>query len=384
MRRLFQRRDSRYVCENALSVRFQLGNLRREDRFLFLAAAAGLQPAQVIEELITPELDWERLLQSAVSNRLVVVLSRFLFSNRTVPKHILSSLHLLVLSLHGSVAAEKEEFERILPLITGRNRIILLRGIAYVYTIYKNWPIRQIGDVDLLVDKVNTTSLFGHIGDHLIVPNEVKEKCSLLYLEYHRDLNINSWWYSRMASLPMSELWGRSMNLTVAGNAVGVLSAEDNLIYLSYHNVSKGFSRLYRFVDMLSIIAQSTLDWGAVVERSKRYKLSRPVWANCLVLNMIRPGTIPAEVISQLQPGRMIRWLVGCLFSAEQILQEPRPSGLLVRVLLARPGVLHKVLLGDLFRWAGSFTLLLYGSCLSMPIVGRICKRIVNLFKRIK
>ena len=330
---------------------------------------------------MTTDVDWERLLELALTNRVAVPLATCMGEKSDVPDGVRRRLAMHELRLRQVVEAQKEEFERILPLVLEDNDVILLKGIAYVYTIYRERPLRPIGDIDLLVDRTTCWSLFGHLGDHWVVPRKVRERCNLISLEYHHNLNINSWWYSKLGAMKMEELWGRSVRLAVSGLTVGILSPEDNFIYLAFHNVIKGFCKLYRFVDMLQNLGYAPIDWDAVIDRSHRYRITRAVWANCMMLNALRPGAVPVRVLRQLQPSELTRRVVGRLFSPEATLQHPRPSSLLVRALLVRPGTIHKVLFGDLFRYFMKLQSNVYAFCLKLPVVGNVSKSITTKLK---
>jgi hypothetical protein len=385
MSRQFQPADQRCDLGETEPTIFGLGSLRSEDSLLYLAAAGTAEAVEKIGQIASTGVDWVRLLKCAEANRVVVSLAHCLVGCDAVPAKVKWMLVAYELRLQQSINAQKDEFERVLPTILRDNEVILLRGISYAYTIYKDIPIRPIGDVDLLVDMPVTLSFYGHISDHLVVPQEVRESCKLLYLEYHRDLNINAWWYSSLSRIRMSELWERSLPLTIAGHHVRLLSREDAFIYLSYHNVAKGFCRLYRFVDMLHILADGSLDWDAIVDRSKQYKLTSSVWANCVMLNTLRPGTVPAQVVRQIQPGSIVRRLVGRTFSPEAVIHfhhRRSPSSLLVRLLLVRLGIAHKVVFGDVFRWLGDGSQRLYEMCLAVPMARKVVKSALDTVKR--
>ena len=85
-------------------------------------------------------------------------------------------------------------------------------------------------------------------------------------IEYHHNLNTSSLG-SKIARIDMAELWGRASNIAIGQCHAGILAAEDNFVYLSYHNISRGFVGLYRFTDTIDFVRLRKLDWSKIVYR---------------------------------------------------------------------------------------------------------------------
>jgi hypothetical protein len=359
-----------------------ISRLRDEDRLLLWAC--GGDRAERADDVVSARTDWNYLITMALRNRVIVPLSMQLGESSTVPREVRRRLVAHRQSVGRAVAHAKASFEQVVPAIVELTDVILLRGIAYAYTLYRDHPARRIGDIDLLVNRPTTYSLSGWLADHHHVPRHIQGRCAVS-LEFHVDLNVNSSWCSRVGRLRMAQLWERRQFLSVAGCTVGTLAPEDNLVYLAYHNVAKGFVGLYRFVDLIALIRTTPPEWDVVIERARTYKVARALWINSVMINVIRPGTVPDRVINTLEPSHVTRSTIGRLFSVTRVMHDPNVArrygqrtmvpnaakSLLVRAVLIRPATAHNVLFGTAYRHAFRW----YGSLFRLPFFGPLLER---------
>ena len=339
-----------------------LKGLTREDRLVWVGAGGRVSADELAGEIRRGPVDWQRVVLTAKQNRVLIPLSERLLDIPEVPAKIRAALVVHERAVHDSVRAVQTAFERALPVILRRNKILLMRGMALAYTLDRERPSRLVGvDVDLLIDRPSYPSISGRFLDHHHIPADVMAQ-SPPTLEYHYDLNFKSSWCVRLGKIAMGELWARRRTLRINDLEVGLLAPEDEIIYLSFHNAAKGFVGLYRFLDIARILGAHEIDWDEVIERSIRYKVAPSVWASLSVAESLTPGSVPREVLSRLAPGGLTRALVVRLLDPTVILHDPRHSddprrsrwsralrkGLLFRVLLARPGTLLKIAIGPL------------------------------------
>lgn len=332
-----------------------------EDRLLILGCKEDLDPEEQEElrGIIPRVMDWNRVVDSASRNRVLVRLAHHL-SRHPLPGPVKARLIDLYLRAQGRVHVVKEGFEKALPVILKRHpRVILLRGILYCYTIYAQDLKRNMGDIDLLLDKRPTFSVAGYLRDHYSPQDEVLRALPEgLDLEYHYDLGVYTSWGMRTAKIDMKELWGRSRPLSIGQHEVGMLSPEDNLIYLCHHNLTKGFVGLYRFVDMYRILQTYSIDWEELLRRAQRYRVVRAIWLNGCVLEQIYGDVLPAGLLRRIQPPPPFRQIILHLLDFRSILHDPHPDlryphsssfrnakrVLMIMLTLVRPGNLHKIL----------------------------------------
>ena len=335
--------------------------MRTEDRLILLCCKPKLDKKdnKKLNFILQKHLDWNYVWATSLENRVIIQISKHLFK-KDIPKEIKENFILYKVRIKKNIEYIKNQFERILPIILKYNEIILLRGTAFLYTLYKNRLVRSGGDVDILIDKSTKISiLHGMIKDHHYVPHEVRKACPIEFMEYHGNLNRHSYWGMSLANINIKEVWNRSKIIKIKNSSIKVLEPEDNLIYLSYHNIAKGFIRLYRFLDMIEIIETYNIGWDKVIERSKKYKLSRSVWMNFYLLNLISKNTVPEGVIKKLEPSKIMKNLILKVFDMGIVLHDPNPKlkyeyssvtknfkkGLLARLLLVHFNNFYKILL---------------------------------------
>jgi hypothetical protein len=302
--------------------------MRAEDRLIIACACGAAEDPErpsLRAALLEERLDWERVLRLATENKVLLPVARELLGEPAVPPDVRRRLAFAALHIEGACKRLIQDFERVLPRVVQRNRVILLRGIAYSYTIYRGRVRRPIGDVDLLIDTPAVASISGRFGDHHHVPADVVANANGHTLEYHHDCNRYDFGGARVARIAMSELWARRRRLTVRGVEVAVLCAEDAIVYLSLHNVLKGFSNLYRFMDMLELLRAEQVDWDAVARNATRYGVSRALWMNARVLNALHAGAVPGDVVQALRPSPWVERLLLRLFDFDLILHDPNP-----------------------------------------------------------
>jgi hypothetical protein len=354
-------------------------DLRPEDRLVLLCCCRSDddKTRQRLSEILDGPLDWMFLCHTCVGNNVVVPVAGRLAAEPRTPFHVRRLLAGLQARVQARATRTRDSFEAILPLLSSY-RVILLRGISHQYTLYRGLQTRQIGDIDLLVEQPVAPSVSGRMCDHHHIPDEILMQARGISIEFHYDFNI--WNGLRMARFPMHDLRQRSENIEVAHCPVGILSPEDDLIYLSFHNVCKGFVQLYRLLDLRELIRQHDIRWDSVLTRARQFRVSRAVWCNGYVLNLLFGNVVPERVILALQPRRLLRYLLLRCFSVSLMLHDPNPRlrtihssvrrnclKQLLRVLVVVNGRnWHKLILayplGRFVAW--------YGALYRLPVVG--------------
>jgi hypothetical protein len=293
---------------------------------LFWLCCRSLQAPVDPEALdaLAGRVDWDVILSTCIENRATVWVADQVLHAAATPAWAKARFAAEVETVARAVRKVTMAFEEAVPTIVQRHEVTLLRGIAYAHTIYKRRVVRRLGDIDLLIDTPTVASISGLLNDHHHVPQELRDRWPMVRFEYHHDLN--ACWGVRIASFDMRELWARRRLLQVNGCSVGVLAAEDDFTYLCFHNVVKGFVRVYRFVDLLQIAKTRDLDWNVIIERAHRYGVSGPVWINCVAVNQFWPGTVPLEVVQAVKPAAAQARLLLHAFSGHAILHDPNPA----------------------------------------------------------
>ena len=334
---------------------------------LIMRTCTGIVPEahrESVSSLVDEPVDWTHFLVLAAANRVLIGCVGALEADYDLPPAVLSTRDYYRRQVQSDVARVKRRFEDLLPKMSFLNRIILLRGVAYACGRPTQAATRRIGDLDILIDEPAVMSLGGVSGDHFDVPAEIIAAArGEVVVEFHHDLNVSSRFGRHGASMNMAEFWARSTDLVINGLKVGLLSPEDNIIYLSFHNIVHRFELIYRFVDMIQIIKENNISWDEVVGRSRRYGLTRALWLNLTLLDRLHPGIVPSRIIALVAPTWLLRRLILRFVNDGRILKRDEMPGAgsrftsllnrvrnapLVYLSLVRPTRIHHLLLQKL------------------------------------
>jgi hypothetical protein len=305
-------------------------------------------------------VDWEGVLRIFAENKIVRAASRCLMSEPAVPRVVKQQLAAMGLQVQSSSEGTISAFESVLPYLEKLDDLILLKGTAFWYDLYKGSRFRHVGDIDLLMDKIAPASVRGRLLDHYPVPQEVSSRVKNLFLEFHHDFNVFGGFL--VLRIDMRGLRDRCRFIQVGGCSVGLLSPEDDFLYIAYHNVREGFCGLYRFLDLREIIRRNQLDWQVIQERAIQWGLARSVWSNGLALSLLFGEGLPDKVLLRLAPRPLMQKLLTRLLNLDLLVRDPNPTlpsshrsitknwkkQVLVLLVLVNPWNWHKLLVGRL------------------------------------
>ncbi len=285
------------------------------------------QEKAYLKELASGDLDWALLLQGADVNRVAYYLCKHMLpfaEDDNLKKVMFSQVATTMQHVHRL----KECFEKVLPaLLKDQEDILLLRGIAYYYDMYKEQAPRLAGDIDLLIKNPSRFSITGFFRDHYPVAEEVQALVPEdMDVEYHRDLGVYTYWGLRTANFPMKSFWQRAHELEVNGSKLKVLDPLDNFLYLCHHNLTKGMIKLYRYCDLYEIIEHHKLDLPLIAERAKEYQVNGAVWINLKILQDIYGESFVSDsLLAQLGVSDKAQQKMLELLDYQSIMFDPNP-----------------------------------------------------------
>jgi hypothetical protein len=292
------------------------------DQILLACAAQGPDPAAV-EALLDAPIVWTRLVDRAVRHRLAPLLYATLRATPAVtsgrpPDAILSHLRELYewhAARHVGRVAKLTEIGTVL----GREGIpiLMLKGAALGNTVYRDPVWRTMGDVDLLIRERDLRTAnrvlqgIGYTPDvswrsdawyeahhHHLAPLHSPD--GSLIVELHRTIVD-----PRAARVPIEDLWARAGVARIGGIAVGVLAPSDLILHLCLHLGHDNMfanGRLRDLRDLAETIRRygAAVEWDAVVERTRAWRVSRYVyWSLWLAREMVG-AAVPPEMLERL------------------------------------------------------------------------------------
>ena len=193
--------------------------------------------------------------------------------------------------------------------------MILLKGSYLREIVYQDISLRNIADVDILVqtaDLERTLELLHDLGySAQSAPLKVllTSKDPLPYRSY-TTVNVDIHWTidQRRGVNRINEtgLWQRAGEATVAKVKIKSLATEDLLLHLCLHNSSRhSFVMMLRSIcDIQQVLIHFApeLDWQRVLERAREWNASRSLYLNLYLAQELLGAEIPQEVLEQIKP----------------------------------------------------------------------------------
>jgi hypothetical protein len=293
-------------------------------------------------------LDWDATAARAEHERLAPILYVAL-RDGAAPAPVLPRLRA------AWMAAERQHLTagpQLREIITAFDRAsiqaILLKGPLLATDYYSDPALRPFTDLDLLVRRrdreraieVLTALGYAHGSPGRSLAHELEHAPAAYFVAQGGcRLPVDLHWEcvahpggSRATELAAEEIWSRVLPSRSWGAAARTLAPEDLLIYLAAHfAIHHSLAGALWQLDLALVLKRhgATLDWDAVVARSRRWGAAGAVYfalrtvgealgvtAPTPALNRLRPGELRVALIERLQRGgadRLIRleYLVG-------------------------------------------------------------------------
>lgn len=263
--------------------------LSAAERFLF--SACSLAPpavrAERLQALARAGLDGERLVVSALKNRVVPLLFRAVRSlgGAGLDAHSQELLATHARRHQAEALIHVQECLRLLAACAEAGvRAVPYKGPILAATLYDDLADRQYYDLDVLVapeDLTRAREVVGALGyealDRLEQDSEhrhLAEDCELHFRHRQRGLVLELHWEAlprrHRDGFALDDVWGRFVPLELAGRAVRGFGPEDLLLVLCIHGGEKHrWSRLQMLSDVARLLARHpALDWEVVLARA--------------------------------------------------------------------------------------------------------------------
>ncbi|MGC9468621.1 MAG: nucleotidyltransferase domain-containing protein [Anaerolineae bacterium] len=269
------------------------------------------------------EVDWGAFQRIARENDLAPLLYYTLRGTTIVPPTIHEALQDAYYYVAGQNSIRLHEMDRILAaLAEERVPVLLLKGAAFVETVYGNPGLRPMVDIDLLVDRVAAAErALVKAGYEMSTADpwpgfSWRYRNSVAYsrlsgrgLPWLVGLHVRLFDVPYYERIPMDEWFARGIAAPGLGHGACVPAPEDHLVYLCGHLAlhHQYDPTLLRFVDIALLIQRTgdNLDWDQVVDRGVAWRLVIPLQRVITRLEGLWPGTLPPDVvtrIAQLRP----------------------------------------------------------------------------------
>lgn len=199
--------------------------------------------------------------------------------------------------------------------------VIILKGMILATTVYDSPAQRDMNDVDLLVKRRDLSLV------HKLLLNKGFDfssgaECSLVFarefkgqipyfdgsllIDLHWHL-VGPHWYRFTTDFDLEGIWSRSVPTQMGDAPVRRLCTEDEIIHLCYHTaVHHGLFHRQGYGDIIRLVRSeaATLDWMALAQRARAWKVSVAVWATLNVARRLDAEIVPDAALQALQVSR--------------------------------------------------------------------------------
>jgi len=287
--------------------------VRREVELLLACSRSSIDAPQAerIRALLANELDWVYLIRFGSRHRLLPVVHRALgqVARDLVPRATFDALGRLCGSLGKASEDLLEEMFGLLEIFERQGiRAIPYKGPTLGYLAYGDPGARECSDLDIVVrpeDRERAVGVMQEAGFRFC--KEADLHCALV-----RDktlLEVHSEFFPKELDFRISvdEFWERTRVLTLRERRVSTLPIEDWVLVLSVHAAKHAFLQLSWIRDIAELIRQhDDLDWGRLVEMTKRSGCRRHVAIALALCGRLFDAPVPAGVRKELG----CRWLI--------------------------------------------------------------------------
>ncbi|MDD5595393.1 MAG: nucleotidyltransferase family protein [Candidatus Omnitrophica bacterium] len=328
----------------------------QEFRLIFLCARLELDASRQEElgHLSALALDWGKIKKIADKQKLTPLVYANL--NKTglfnsVPQEVRESIKQVYLAnLQRNLVLEKEIF-RILELASAKNiRIILLKGLALIYTLYNDHALRIMVDADMFIkreDFLPLKNIFLQLNyqtnekeaqnydqqnqyELMFSKKAFKEQC--IFVDLHWKLLP-----SRPYLLDLPLVWERVQKISISGREFFSLSSEDNFLYLTLH--LRRHVRdliLNSVVDIAELLKtkEKMLDWDYIKDNARKNHFFSSVYFVLYLCRETLDLQLSEELLDKFRVNATKKFLLRIFVNKTNFFTLKRWKGAIVRFLL--------------------------------------------------
>jgi hypothetical protein len=282
--------------------------LRFTPEFELLLACCDRALFPDITSLLTPELDWERVLESAEHHRLIPAMHQALAGKNGVP----STLRVRAHKHAWRVLHFTAELTRIARCFEQRGiKFLAHKGPALAQLLYGTPPMRQFGDLDVIVrsrDLARVREALMELGYDAGLRLSPRQQQSFLRSGYECSFSLNSehnlvelqWqivprFYS--VDFNIDALFSRSVRIELDGLSLQTLRHEDLLLALCVHAAKHEWAQLGMLRD-IATLTNFNLDWDWIIAEARRLGILKILQVSLLALGEL----FSVFLVPQLRP----------------------------------------------------------------------------------
>jgi hypothetical protein len=282
-----------------MSEKTYLSSLSYEQQLLICAGRLSFVDFENINYLLDKNINWKQFAKLGAETTLAPLLFKNL-SNEKISKKVPTQILQYFKKYYQKVLLDNmklyDDFNKVAALLISNNtEFIPLKGVFLAETVYKDIALRQMCDMDILVnssdiEKVKNLLIENNWTSHKAIQNsKFIEKQYPYYcpykfikgnsvLELHRHLHKSTYTFK----LEIDNFWKRAKKINFLGKEINVFSPTDFLQHLAVHlhiHFYKGSFKLASFADIHEFVIQykTEIDWELLKSTNKNQNCEEEV-----------------------------------------------------------------------------------------------------------
>jgi hypothetical protein len=292
----------------------------REDELVLRCVQSYIDPCESkhIEDMVSQDIDWEKVIQTAVEHRVMPLLyqSLYTFCPKAVPKIILHRLQELFRLNATRNLFLVSELLKLLKLFESHGiATIVFKGPVLALCAYGNLSLRQHIDLDILVRKKDifkAKSLLLSKGYRL--SEEITEEQEVALLRSHHAFvflpeppiySVDLHWAIAQPhhanAINNEALWERVESISLGGNSILTFRPEEMLLVLAMHGSKHWWQQLGWICDIAQLArSRPDLDWNRVIREADKAGCKKGLLVALELVRNLGAASLPGEVLEMI------------------------------------------------------------------------------------
>jgi hypothetical protein len=285
------------------------------------AAALLITSLRGVPFAVPEHLDWETLLDLAQNHGVLLLVLQSLLENGVKVPNFFTSAARQCRTSSEKLAAELEAL--LDGLAQQRIDVLPFKGPAMSLALYNDAALRSSHDLDLLVRDEDFPRAEAFLLGEGFCPLGLRGKKDRRF--GRRDLRVELHFElasPRFSTVDVRRIWSRSHPGDFRGKPVCTMSKEDQVLYLCYHGLWHGFSRLIWIMDVARALrGWPDRDYESLLLYARRQSLQPWMFIGCEVVRAMFPKQLPeamdAVIASRPKAAQRARRAVARLLSED-------------------------------------------------------------------
>ena len=293
-----------------------------EEQLLLAVARRDLDERGIddVRQLARQPLAWDYLLATAFSHGLLPLLHKNLTSAAAdlVPGHFLGKLKRKSVANSQTVLHLMGKLLKAYRQLKARGiRAAVFKGAVLAQTAYGEISLRQAGDIDVLVDRVNfaeARSLLESLGYEMApqlteaqLASHLRFHCEIPFMRDDWFTIIDLHWglapRSFVFGLEAADVMSRLQSVSLAGTPIETFCDEDMVLYLSMHGTKHLWHRLEWITSLAELVRSSTaMNWPVVLKRAEDARATRMLALGLRLVEEFSDVEIEPRILKSVDP----------------------------------------------------------------------------------